>query len=242
MNIALANRYRLAGVFGAVLIGLLSATPAQAARFCDGEPATIQRGAGNNTVTGTEGPDVIVLGGGDDLAHALGGRDRVCGEDGVDAIGGGAGGDPLLSGGPGRDFVEGVGGNDTVAGDDGRDGGQTTWRGGQGFAAGLQGSAGDDTVLGGPGDDGDGFSTFTYDGLAGGTGDDDLFGGQGDDDIEDPDGPNSAAAIDIDRVFGGDGDDEATTQDGDGKDLLDCGPQGDNYSVIYDPRDEVNCE
>jgi hypothetical protein len=241
MKALFTSHYRLLLATGAVLGALLAAAPAQAARFCDGKPATIQRGDGDNDITGTDGPDVIVAGAGDDEIFPGLGRDRVCGEAGTDAVYGDEGGDPFLSGGLGRDYVDGNEGNDTVAGGEGRDGGQTTWRGGQGFGARLEGGPGDDTVMGGPGSDGDGYGTFTYDGLVGGEGDDELFGGSGDDDLDDRHGPNNLRPADTDRVFGGDGDEEINVEDGDGLDAVDCGPFGDDYTVTTDPGDELNC-
>ncbi|MGH2925191.1 MAG: calcium-binding protein, partial [Solirubrobacterales bacterium] len=63
---------RLIGAFACALaLALaLAAGPAGAsAATCDGHPATIARGGGDNTIQGTPGSDVIVAGAGDDVVH-----------------------------------------------------------------------------------------------------------------------------------------------------------------------------
>lgn len=67
---------------------------------CLGEPATIVRTEGNDTLVGTPGRDVIVALGGNDPVQALGGDDKVCGGDGNDFLDGGTGTDEG-DGGPG---------------------------------------------------------------------------------------------------------------------------------------------
>lgn len=67
---------------------------------CLGEPATIVRTEGNDTLVGTPGRDVIVALGGNDTVQALGGDDKVCGGDGNDFLDGGTGTDEG-DGGPG---------------------------------------------------------------------------------------------------------------------------------------------
>jgi len=124
---------------------------------CHGVAATIIALAGQLTIEGTEGPDVIVansrpnvvrVGSGDDRICALGGADLVYGQGGADSIWGGTGADVLL-GGPDDDTIRGSGGRDE-----------------------LRGSQGDDILFGGRGDDV----------LVGGKGPDTLNGGRGTDD------------------------------------------------------------
>lgn len=63
------------------------ATGGAAAR-CFGEPATIVKGDGDNEITGTSGPDVIVSGGGEDFVLGGTGEDLVCGGKGDDIVDG----------------------------------------------------------------------------------------------------------------------------------------------------------
>jgi Ca2+-binding RTX toxin-like protein len=87
---------------------------------CDGVPATIVGTAGNDTLDGTGGNDVIVGLGGNDTIDAGSGDDRVCGGSGRDGIEAGSGDDRLF-GGTGNDSVRSGSGNDTVFGGDGGD-------------------------------------------------------------------------------------------------------------------------
>lgn len=82
-----------------------------------------------NTVTGTAGPDFLVLGNQGQLALALGGFDVVVGGNGRDCI----------DGGPGGDILKGLNGDDVILGGEGND-----------F---LYGGAGEDVLDGGPGFD-----------------------------------------------------------------------------------------
>lgn len=82
-----------------------------------------------NTVTGTAGPDFLILGNQGQLALALGGFDIVVGGNGKDCI----------DGGPGGDVLKGLNGDDVILGGEGND-----------F---LYGGAGDDVLDGGPGFD-----------------------------------------------------------------------------------------
>jgi hypothetical protein len=172
---------------------LLAAVPAGARRTCDGKPATIQRGDGDNDLAGTPGADVIVAGGGDDSVEAGGGRDRVCGEGGNDALHGGVGGDPLVNGGRGRDQLIGADGADQVAGGKGDEVGTVPFRAGT-----LEAT------------------------LIGGAGDDDLLGGLGGDFMDDSTGPRTGAAADVDRIFASGGSDSYDVFDGDTNDIIDC--------------------
>ena len=247
MKALFTSHYRLLLFTGVALVAMLAATPATAGvRTCDGRPATIQRGDGDNNITGTNGNDVIVAGGGDDDIEPSPGRDRICGEGGNDIADAGSGSDPLVSGGPGRDLMHGGPGNDEVVGGDGGDGGTAQFRGAP-IPAGLFGDAGDDLVAGGPGDDGNP-EAFVHGGLDGGPGDDDLVGGAGADDIDDRTGPDTADAADVDRVFDRGGGGDISVLDGDGDDEMFCrrgaganrvSASGGTGTLAYDNGDRV---
>ena len=81
-------------------ITIIPAAFATITNDCLGEPATIVRTEGNDTLVGTPGRDVIVALGGNDTVQALGGDDKVCGGDGNDFLDGGTGTDEG-DGGPG---------------------------------------------------------------------------------------------------------------------------------------------
>src|SRR5207248_7131 len=127
------------GSFGGVPAG---AGPSRSWPTCDGQPATIVGGMGNDNLRGTKGNDVIVGLGGDDVIDGLGGDGVVCGGAGDDALFGHRGNDVLIGGagddgrfgesgndieivGPGDDQLSGAGldggrGSDRAAGDDGQ--------------------------------------------------------------------------------------------------------------------------
>jgi Ca2+-binding RTX toxin-like protein len=111
---------------------------------------------------GTDGSDVILGRGDDDIVSAGEGRDTVLGADGWDVIDGGAGDDNLL-GGRGDDEISGGTGNDVILG--GRD--DDVLRGGDGNDR-IFGQDGADRIVGGTGDDwlagGDGADTFYFNG------------------------------------------------------------------------------
>lgn len=96
--------------------GARAATPT-----CGGQPATIVEGAGNQTVDGTPGNDVVVLGSGNDTFVGNGGDDIVCGGPGKDDLSAGSShvvfyggpGDDHLLGSPG-DVLHGGAGNDVL--------------------------------------------------------------------------------------------------------------------------------
>jgi hypothetical protein len=112
--------------------------------LCFGLQATI---AGNGTVTGTNGDDVIITGNGDDTVDGKGGNDRICTRGGDDHVRGGTGNDRINSGNgtdntgghAGDDIVQSTGGDDDVQGGDGMDR--------------VQGGEGNDTLNGGDGSD-----------------------------------------------------------------------------------------
>ena len=105
---------------------------------CGGKLATRVGTVGADNITGTAGPDVINL---------LGGNDTANGGDGNDIICGGAGND-TMNGGNGRDRLLGQGGNDISNGDAGND----RLKGGGGNDN-MNGGTGNDRCIGGPGSD-----------------------------------------------------------------------------------------
>ena len=91
--------------------------------------AHIDGGDGNDTITTSQGPDIVYGGGGDDTIstgdgddYAAGGADNdtISSGDGNDSLHGNAGHD-ILSGQQGHDVVSGGAGNDQVAGHQGQD-------------------------------------------------------------------------------------------------------------------------
>ena len=127
-------------------------------------PATLNGGAGNDSITG---------GGGDDTIYGVGGYNTLNGGPGNDTINAGDVG--YVNGGPGDDLIYGGYGNDTLCGNDdndtifGREGNDSIY-GGPGNDA-LRGGAGDDKLYGEAGNDG----------LFGGGDTDTLTGGAGND-------------------------------------------------------------
>lgn len=140
---------------------------------CGGVAATRVGTAGNDSILGTAGADVIVAGAGNDNINGLGGNDRICGDAGNDSINGSTGDDFVL-GGSGSDRISGSDGADTLVGNPG---------GGSNDDAG-------DTISGGPGNDFlDGW--FGNDSLRGGPGNDQLRGEAGTDSITYSDAPSA---------------------------------------------------
>jgi len=72
------------------------ATPASAAATCGGLTVTILGTADGETLNGTEFPDVIDAGAGDDIVNGLGENDTVCLGPGNDKFFGGAGDDVVI--------------------------------------------------------------------------------------------------------------------------------------------------
>jgi Ca2+-binding RTX toxin-like protein len=123
---------------------------------------------GADTLTGTDGRDLIFGLGGDDTLNGGNGNDFLFGGEGGDTLNGDAGadwlfggsGNDLLNGGVGDDRLYGEAGNDTIDGGDGNDT--------------IDSGAGDDIVRGGGGKDR----------IFGRPGNDDLRGGEGRDSVE----------------------------------------------------------
>lgn len=131
---------------------------------------TLDGRGGNDTLTSTDGLDLLLGGGGNDLLEASGGTVTARGSSGSDRLLGGYGND-VLDGGSGRDRLYGSRGTDQLFGGFGTDL--------------LDGAGGNDTLLGGPGRDRL-FGERPADGrgddvLDGGTGQDRLAGGPGSD-------------------------------------------------------------
>jgi Ca2+-binding RTX toxin-like protein len=81
-------------VAAALVAGVLTApaTPAHALTTCGGRTVTIAGTAGDDTITGTQFPDVISAEAGNDVVSGLGEADVVCLGPGNDVFNGGAGG------------------------------------------------------------------------------------------------------------------------------------------------------
>jgi Ca2+-binding RTX toxin-like protein len=76
---------------------------------------SVDGGAGNDTVNGSDGPDLILGGEGNDVLNGGGGDDRIVGGPGSDAMNGGAGDDTLVwNNGDGTDVINGDAGRDDV--------------------------------------------------------------------------------------------------------------------------------
>lgn len=105
-------------------------------------------GAGNDTIAGSEGVNLLFGGGGNDTLAGRGGEDQIFGGDGNDAE----------SGDAGSDTVVGDGGDDTLQGGADPDG----LNGGEGNDQ-LDGGPGNDVFIGGPGNDTAMYSSRTKD-------------------------------------------------------------------------------
>jgi Ca2+-binding RTX toxin-like protein len=129
-------------VFALALVAAVGLTVASVA-----VAAQIKGTAGNDTLNGTNGADVIAGFAGDDTISALNGRDLVFGGPGNDTIAGGNGWD-LVFGGAGNDTINGENGPDLLRGRSGDD----TVDGGDGRDV-LFGGWGTDVLRGGAGND-----------------------------------------------------------------------------------------
>lgn len=168
------------GVTGA----LVAPVNAGAARATSSSTScTIIGTAGDDTLIGTDGPDVICALAGNDTITGLGGDDLIYGGPGNDTIDAGDGndrafglaGDDTINGGPGNDQLGGGAGNDRI---DGQEGNDTAW-GASGRDI-IFGRDGDDRLWGGPGDDIIG-GFLGDDIIGGGAGFDTLNGDEGND-------------------------------------------------------------
>lgn len=158
---------------------------------------SVDGGAGNDTLAGGDGNDTLVGGAGNDSITGDGGTNVLFGGDGLDTITAGAGGGSI-DGGAGNDVLLGGAGNDSIRGGLGDD----SITGGAGLDS-LSGGAGNDTIVAGNGgtriDGGAGLDT-----LIGGAGADTITGG------DDADRLTGGAGADrlsgnagADKLFGG---------------------------------------
>ena len=201
-------------VVATALTPVTAAGAGHAPHRCFGQDATIVGTADDDDLTGTDGVDVVWLGGGRDYYENPGGRDRICGGAGTDTftlpisgqrVNGGRGNDQIgwwdirVRGGLRTDVPAG-----RTSSDHGAD---TRFRAIETF----NGTENGDVFIGGPGDD-------FYSGMAGfdrirlGAGDDDaqlltgvLRAGPGDDHVRAQWGPLGARART--ELSGGSGDD-----------------------------------
>ena len=177
---------------------------------------------GDDTITGTRGPDRIEGLGGNDILRGGRDRDSIDGGPGDDRISGGAVSDEL-TGGEGNDFLLGGTGNDTIRGGDGDDGADGGTGNDEIFGENgndtLDGGDGDDTIYGGPGNDTIVEKGFGDDKLLdGGPGDDLIKGGRGSD-------QSILGGDGNDRLYGESGSERI--QGGQGDDYIDGGAAGD---------------
>ncbi len=223
-----------------VTLGVLSAAPAPAKPTCDNPDASFNLIVSDAAIIdGTDGPDLICAGPGNNLINGLGGNDLIFGSEGSDTISGGGGadrirggaGDDVITGGPGDDKIAGGPGDDKIRSGRGHDivnggVGADFIQGGPGDDK-LRGGARSDRIIGGPGNDriagGNG-----NDRLIGQDGDDVLFGGVGDDTI-------TGGAGD-DQLRGGGGDDNLDGNDGNDR------SDGRGGSDTCTAEETVNCE
>lgn len=171
-------------------------------------PDTIFARAGNDTVRGGSGDDILWLDDGNDWANGNAGDDQLRGLSGADSLRGGIGndwmngnsgddslwgddGDDVIRGGVGDDSLWGGSGGDILWLDDGND-----WANGEDGNDQLRGLSGADALQGGFGDDW----------MNGNSGNDTLWGGEGDDVIR--------GGIGSDWLSGGSGNDVLWGDDG----------------------------
>ncbi len=254
--------------WAAVLVaGVISASAApagahvQAASTCAGRAVTITGTPGDDTIVGTQFPDVIAAGAGNDVVSGIGDRtgagDVVCLGPGNDAFIGGAGDDLVvaeavpdgadrISVGAGRDLVDYS--TRTTPVSVSLDGAANDGAPGEGDAVGpdvefLEAGSGADVLTGSPSarllaiDGNAGDDRISSGGPGGGSSAISLSGGAGDDVID--------ASSSIDRVGlgGGDGNDTLTGGAGDdslggsrGADVLNGGGGNDRLNGDDDPN------
>jgi Ca2+-binding RTX toxin-like protein len=189
---------------------------------------SVDGGSGNDTIGGSDGPDLIAGGEGNDTLSGGGGDDRIVGDRGTDTMNGGAGDDTLVwNNGDGTDVINGDDGVDDVEVNGAPTAGDAftvdpngarvkfarsnlvafTLDIGSSETLHANGLGGDDTI--GVGDV-DGFSVTAAGGagndtLTGGSSSDSFLGGPGDDTISPGGG--------LDIVSAGDGDDQVNIRD-----------------------------
>lgn len=157
---------------------------------------TLEGGAGDDVIFGEDGDDVLDGGTGDDELSGGDGDDVITGGEGSDTILGGDGDDLITSSDPGNDLRVDKGYPGLFSGEEGTPAAENE----RDF---VDGGAGNDTIS--TGDD--------RDTIIGGTGDDVIDGGIDDDEITGDDGD--------DRIVGGEGND--VIDGGDGNDTIYAG-------------------
>ncbi|NBZ86541.1 Hint domain-containing protein [Stagnihabitans tardus] len=175
--------------------------------------------AGNDTVLAGAGSDSLWGGAGNDLLYGGDGSDTLMGEAGDDSLDGGADNDSIVAG-LGDDRVQAGLGEDTLYGDEGADS--------------LQADAGNDLVFAGAGNDSL-YGGADDDTLYGGTNDDLALGGDGNDLIygqEDNDTVGGGAGDD--RLYGGQGADVFVTGAGAGVEVIEDYTPGDGDLIAID--------
>lgn len=203
-------------------------------------PVTINSGAGNDTILGTELSDSINAGEGNDSIASFAGNDTILSGAGNDRIVAGDGDDSVI-GNNGADTITGNGGSDSIlggAGDDILSGGTLpginatlTGSSAQGNDT-VNGEDGNDVVLGSSGND-QLFGGTGNDLVFGSTGNDNLVGGAGHDTlIGDVGNDTLAGASGRDFISGGTGDDMINAGVDTDADSVDGGA-GSNLIVTY---------
>src|SRR5712691_2096893 len=191
------------GIFG----NTINVTGVNASDFTSLASLTVNAGAGNDTVEGSDDfGDVLNGGTGNDKICGGGGDDKITGGDNDDSINGQAG-DDLLNGNQGNDKLLGGDGQDVMFGGNGFD----TMSGGDGDDT-LHGQGGNDRIFGDAGNDSI-FGDAGSDVLVGGDDNDTLLGGDGND--------VGSGGLGDDSVDGQGGTDVVQGGSGTGKDALD---------------------
>jgi Ca2+-binding RTX toxin-like protein len=144
----------------------------------------VEGGAGNDRLVGTEAPDDIFAGEGNNTVNARGGNDRVTSGGGQDTINTGKGNDVVNSGG-GNDVIFSRGGDDVIDAGDGND----RINAGDGKDV-ITGGNGNDWISGGDGDDI----------INAGLGRDKVYGGYGSDTLVLNAGDGQARIFDYESV------------------------------------------
>ncbi len=216
----------LSGFEFADITGGLMRDIINASAFNSTAVTTLNGGGSNDTVLGTDGPDLILTLAGADSISGNGGSDTVVSGGGMDTISGGEGADNL-NGQNGNDLIYGDAGNDVLVG--GADSDSIYGGVGNDFVSGqsesgfLVGGDGNDTVQG----------NAAADTLQGESGDDRLYGLQGNDVISAGDGADSLlGGFGNDSLDGGAGTD--TLQGDLGNDTLDGGADSDRINEVLD--------
>lgn len=182
--------------------------------------ATLNGGAGDDSIAGTSdndfysgsgGNDTFTGGAGNDTLVGNADHDSLSGDGGDDSLVGGTG-DDTLRGGEGRDTLIGEEGHDSIEGGDGRD-----TLGGGDDADTIDGGADDDLIYGDGGEDS----------LSGGSGNDTIYGGDDADTIDGGAGD--------DALYGGNGADVFVVTDNGGNDIIKDfnSGQGDIINIDY---------